>query len=146
MKPTEQSWLEGTLPDRAPLANPFVPFQQEDAPQYEARTALVRGTLFPALDLPFHGMINKAEKPVTPMSELQTLAFAVQELALYLDTHRDDQQALEVYRRYQQMYDHCLSQYRKAHGPLSHQDPADTPDYAWLDDPWPWEYGHNQEV
>lgn len=146
MKQAEQSWLEGSLPGKAPLANPFVPFQQEDSPQYEARTALVRGTLFPGLDLPFMGMINKTEKPVTPMSELQTLAFAVQELALYLDTHREDQQALELYRRYQQMYDHCLSQYRKDHGPLSHQEPAGTGEYAWLDDPWPWEYGHNQEV
>lgn len=146
MKQAEQSWQEGRLPESAPLATPFVPFQREDPPQYEARTALVRGTLYPGLDLPFQGMVNKNEKPVTPMSELQALGFAVQELALYLDTHRDDRQALELYRRYQQMYDHCLNQYRKDYGPLSHRDPADTESYAWLDDPWPWEYGRNQEV
>ena len=79
---------QGRLPAMAPLANPYVPFQLENAPKYEARKGLVRGTLFPGLDLPFMGMVNQTEKPVTPLSELQALSFAVQELALYLDTHR----------------------------------------------------------
>jgi len=87
---------EGKLPPMAPLANPYVPFQLPNPPRYETRKAFVRGTLFPGLDLPFMGMINKNEKPVTPMTELQTMAFAIQELALYLDTHRDDKEALEV--------------------------------------------------
>ena len=76
----------GRLPEKAPLANPYVPFQTEDPPKYEARKALVRGTLYPGLDLPFKGMVNKSEKPVTPGTELQVLGFAIQELSLYLDT------------------------------------------------------------
>ena len=98
---------EGYLPASAPLANAYVPFQMENPPKYEARKGLVRGTLFPGLDLPFMGMVNQKEKPVTPLTELQALGFAVQELALYLDTHRDDREALELYRSYQRMYDHC---------------------------------------
>ena len=81
---------EGRLPCCAPLANPYVPFQQEESPKYEARRGLIRGTLFPGLDLPFMGMVNNTEKSDTPMHELQALAFAIQELALYLDTHRED--------------------------------------------------------
>ena len=88
---------EGRLPASAPLANPYVPFQLENPPRYEARKGMVRGTLFPGLDLPFMGMVNKNEKPVTPRTELQVIAFALQELARYLDTHRDDQEALELY-------------------------------------------------
>ena len=83
--------MEGRLTASAPLANPYVPFQLENPPKYEARKGLVRGTLFPGLDLPFMGMVNRNEKPVTPLTELQVMAFALQELALYLDTHRDDQ-------------------------------------------------------
>ena len=94
----------GRLPAMAPLANPYVPFQLENPPKYEARKGLVRGTLYPGLELPFMGMVNRNELPVTPMSELQALAFAIQELALYLDTHREDTEALELYRRYQEMY------------------------------------------
>ena len=86
----------GQLPEKAPLANPYVPFQMEDPPKYEARKGLVRGTLFPGLDLPFMGMVNKKELPVTSLSDLQALGFAIQELALYLDTHRDDKEALAL--------------------------------------------------
>ncbi len=77
---------EGRLPAMAPLANPYVPFQKENPPKYEARKGIIRGTLFPGLELPFMGMVNKNELPVTPKTELQVLAFAIQELALYLDT------------------------------------------------------------
>ena len=136
---------EGRLPAMAPLANAYVPFQLENPPRYEPRKALVRGTLFTGLDLPFMGMVNKNEKPVTPMTELQTIAFAIQELALYLDTHREDQEALELYRSYQQMYEKCSEEYAKRFGPMTHKMPMEGP-YTWLDDPWPWEYSANKEV
>lgn len=135
---------EGRLPAMAPLANPYVPFQLENPPKYEARKGFVRGTLFPGLDLPFMGMVNKHEKSVTPLTELQTLAFAIQELALYLDTHREDGEALELYREYQKMYERCMAEYTKANGPMNHRTPMEGP-YRWLDDPWPWEYAKNKE-
>ena len=135
----------GRLPAMAPLANPYVPFQLENAPKYEARKALVRGTLFPGLDLPLLGMVNKNELPITPLTELQTMAFMIQELALYLDTHRDDIEALELYRSYQKMYQDGKKEYEKQCGPLTHMSHEDGP-YRWLDEPWPWEYAKNREV
>ena len=143
---TANDGREGHLPALAPLANAYVPFQMENSPKYEARKGLIRGTLFPGLDLPFMGMVNQKEKPVTPMTELQALGFAVQELALYLDTHRDDREALELYRSYQQMYDRCREEYRKKHGPMNHMHASDAEGYDWLEDPWPWEYCKNKEV
>ena len=140
----ERNTGEGRLPALAPLANPYVPFQMENPPKYESRKALVRGTLFPGLDLPFMGMINKNEKAITPTTELQAMAFALQELALYLDTHRDDQEALEMYRAYQQLYHKGRMEYAKMCGPLSHDMPTDGA-YRWLDDPWPWELCANKE-
>ena len=92
--------LTGTLPAQAPLANPYVPFQDPTPPKYEARKALIRGTLYPGLDLPFLGMVNDQLKPDTQLNQLRTVNFAVQELALYLDTHREDGEALELYRSY----------------------------------------------
>ena len=135
----------GKLPHSAPLANPYVPFQMDNPPKYEARTALVRGTLFPGLDLPFMGMINQHEKPVTPLTELQTLNFVIQELALYLDTHREDQEALSVYRTFQKMYQEGTELYEKEYGPLTHYGVTSGP-YRWLDEPWPWEYAKNRGV
>ena len=91
------------------------------------------------------GMVNKCDKPATPLSELQTMAFVIQELALYLDTHKDDSEALDVYRSFQKMYHDAKEAYQKQYGPLTHGTPLDGP-YRWLDDPWPWEYAGNREV
>ena len=136
---------DGRLPSIAPLANPYVPFQMENPPKYEAGYGMVRGTLFPGLDLPFMGMVNTKEKANTPKVQMQTLAFAIQELALYLDTHREDTEALELYREYQKMYHDCMMKYSKECGPLNHMQPSEGA-YQWLDDPWPWEYCSNKEV
>ena len=122
-KPATRNDRDGRLPAYAPLANAYVPFQQENSPRYEARKALVRGTLFPGLELPFLGMVNQKEKPITPLSELQVLGFAIQELALYLDTHRDDQEALELYQAYQKMYHKGEMEYSKMCQPLTHYTP-----------------------
>lgn len=142
-KPTG-NYREGRLPAMAPLANPYVPFQLEGPVRYEPRKAIVRGTLYPGLDLPFMGMVNQNNLPVTPLSEVQVLAFAVQELALYLDTHPEDTEALELYRQYQQLYQKVSQAYEREKRPLNHAAPGQGDTYAWLDDPWPWEYAANK--
>ena len=43
----------GTLPSCAPLAVPYVPFQQNGSQTYSQQDALANGTLFPGLNLPF---------------------------------------------------------------------------------------------
>ena len=135
---------EGRLPAMAPLANPYVPFQLENPPVYDAKEGIIRGTLFPGLDLPFMGMVNQKDLPQTPLAELQTLAFAINELALYLDTHREDTEALEMYRTYQKMYMEGKKKYERECGPLSHMSETGNK-FSWLDDPWPWEYASHRE-
>lgn len=135
---------EGRLPAMAPLANPYVPFQEENPPVYEAKKGIIRGTLFPGLDLPFMGLVNQKDLPQTPLAELQTLAFAINELALYLDTHREDTEALEMYRTYQKMYMEGRKKYERECGPLSHMSEEGNK-FNWLDDPWPWEYASHRE-
>ena len=135
----------GRLPVNAPLANPYVPFQTEDPPKYEPKTAIIRGTLFPGLDLPFMNMVNQNELPVTPLAELQTMGFVLHELALYLDTHRDDKEAFDVFRTFQKMYTKGREKYEKECGPLTHMSAMEN-GFSWLNDPWPWEYAGNREV
>ena len=149
MKPKRMQQSEcgcGRLPSTAPLANPYVPFQMENPPKYEPRRGLIRGTIYPGLDLPFQGRVNTKEFNVTPMTELQSLNFAIQELQLYLDTHRDDREALEILRTYQQMYRSCREQYEAKYGPLNQISAHDSDEFRWLDDPWPWEYSKNKGV
>lgn len=144
-EPNMRRGYEGNLPAMAPLANPYVPYQMDDSPQYQPEKALIRGTLFPGLDLPFFGMVNKTEKPRNPKTELQVMAFVIQELALYLDTHREDREALEMYQTYQKLYHDAAERYAESHMPLTHHQPTTGP-YRWPDEPWPWEYSANKEV
>lgn len=135
----------GVLPAAAPLANPYVPWQPEGQDQYPAKTGLIRGTLFPCLDLPFLGMVNTEEKPDTMLSQLQALGFAVQELGLYLDTHGDDAEAAELFRQYAALYESGIEQYEQSCGPLFQKQAVQNGVYTWNQTPWPWEYPSNQE-
>ena len=134
-------YRDGKLPAMAPLANPYVPFQLENPPRYEASKGVIRGTLYPGLDLPWMGKVNQKPLPDTPHAALQTLGFAIHELALYLDTHRDDQEALEQYRAYQEMYKKIMEKHKMQ---MTHQQMGSGEEYEWLNDPWPWEYHANQ--
>lgn len=148
----EQSWKPerengdgryGSLPSRAPLANPYVPFQHNNPPTYPAKEGVVRGTLFPGLNLPFMGMVNTEPLSDTKLHELQALGFALVELGEYLDTHADDSEAFELFRAYGHLYSEGREKYEKMHGPLSQKAAAMGESYQWLKDPWPWEYAAN---
>ena len=93
----DQNFRNGSLPGAfAPLAMSYVPMQVSAAPNYEASEALARGTLFPGLDLPFMNIVNE-KAPDVPTAELMAIDFVTDELELYLDTHRDDKEAFELY-------------------------------------------------
>lgn len=139
------SGAEGVLPATAYLANPYVPFQMECPPMYEAKKGLTRGTMYPGLDLPFMGGAGKKQLPENSMTELQALGFAIQELALYLDTHSDDKEALALYRKYQSVYKECKAIWEKKRGALNHRTASNAECYDWICDPWPWEYCANKE-
>ena len=78
--------------------------------------------------------------------EYDRLGLPRPDLTLYLDTHRDDREALELYRRYQQLLEKVRAEYQKCFGPLNHGTPQTSESYQWLDDPWPWEYTTNKEA
>ena len=130
----------GTMPSCAPLAVPYVPFQQMGAKKYDHSEALENGTLFPGLNLPFHLKAKAANVPMTPLAELQALEFVLVELGLYLDTHQDDAQAMELYRQYATLEKEGRARYEAAYGPITQSATAQSKNWAWLKDPWPWNY------
>ncbi|MCD8382080.1 MAG: spore coat protein CotJB [Clostridiales bacterium] len=135
---TRCSANQGTLPSCAPLAVPYVPFQQTGSAKYSAQEALSQGTLFPGLDLPFHLMTDGAEVPKTPLTELQALCFVVTELGLYLDTHKNDQEAFRLFQKYAAMEQTARASYEEQYGPLQQTSAAANECYTWLCEPWPW--------
>lgn len=150
LSPQERNSMQndrlGVLPANAPLANPYVPFQRNNPRTYPAKQGVVRGTLFPGLDLPYMGKVNEGPLSETHLHELQALAFAITELAQYLDTHADDKEAFALMKSYAELYHKGCRDYEKMHGPLTQLGAAMSGDcYCWLQDPWPWEYAANRE-
>lgn len=138
-RPTACGDACGTLPECAPLAVPYVPFQQTGPKRYDQQDALDRGTLFPGLDLPFR-VKAEAAKVMGPLAELQALEFVLLELGLYLDTHQADAEAFELFRQYAAMEREARQKYESMHGPITQGSTAYAQDWsAWLKAPWPWE-------
>lgn len=130
----------GDLPSCAPLAVPYVPFQQADPEQYTQVDALANGTLFPGLNLPFHIKTTPSSLSESAILELQALDFVLDELGLYLDTHRDDREAFQLYRQYSRLAQEGRQRYEASFGPLTKLAAAQPERYEWLCDPWPWEF------
>nr|WP_325229208.1 spore coat protein CotJB [uncultured Oscillibacter sp.] len=135
----------GTLPGScAPLAFPYIPMQEQNPPRFSRAEALQAGTLFPGLDLPFKAAIQaKTKLSNTAMVELMALDFAIKELNLYLDTHANDQEVLQLYWSYIKLAKEGREKYEKMYGPLMSTDLTPEDGYAWLKDPWPWDVGGN---
>lgn len=133
----------GTLPGTcAPLAFPYVPFQEKNPPRYEQAMALQTGTLFPGLNLPFKAaMTSNLQVNNTALAELMALDFAIDEMGLYLTTHPKDQEVLDLYWAYIKMAQEGRAKYQQMYGPLLQTDITADEGFVWLDDPWPWDEG-----
>ena len=79
----------------------------------------------------------------TALVELMALDFAIDELGLYLTTHAQDQEALQLYWSYIKLAKEGREKYQKMYGPLLQTDLTPEDGFAWLKDPWPWEEGGN---
>ena len=136
---------QGSLPGCcASLAFPFIAMQEPNPVRLSRMEALQTGTLFPGLDLPFKTAIQaKTKMANTALVELMALDFAVDELGLYLTTHPQDQEALQLYWSYIKLSEEGREKYKKTYGPLLQTDLTPEDGYAWLQDPWPWDKGGN---
>lgn len=131
-------YKNGPLPSCAPLALAYVPAQQSSQPAYDAEKTLMRGTLFPGLDLPFMNVVNTLNVTGDELGQLQALRFVCDELRLYLDTHRDDTEAFEALKSAMKLAREAHRRYLEKHGPVAFADVEFEDSYNWVDGPWPW--------
>lgn len=75
------------------------------------------------------------------MQKIMEYKFAIIELALYLDTHPNDNRALCLHNDYTKMYKEITDRYQKVYGPLTIDYPCNK--WRWIELPWPWERGAN---
>lgn len=74
------------------------------------------------------------------LQQIRCYDFAINELALYLDTHPEDEKALCLHRKYCRDAKELKDKYQKVYGPLTINFPCNK--WRWLEEPWPWERGN----
>ena len=75
------------------------------------------------------------------LHDIGVLDFVVIELALYLDTHPADSQAMEYYQYVKRASQNAVSAYEQTYGPLMSSQVNDNT-WTWINGPWPWEGGN----
>jgi len=133
------TYKEGPLPECAPLALATIPMQPAAEPAFDPAEALAKGTLFPGLDLPFMDYVAAGPREDGPLAELMALDFVAHELALYLDTHADDEEAFVSWKTFSELAAEGQRRYAAMCGPVTKDETALSGRWAWIDSPWPWE-------
>ncbi len=79
-------------------------------------------------------------KQIQMLLEIQELEFTAIDLNLYLDTHPDDKQALDLYNSVVPQLRQRIEAYEKIYGPLFNYGMSTSQHpWQWINSPWPWE-------
>ena len=71
---------------------------------------------------------------------IQMYDFYLYELNLYLDTHPNDNQALDLFKKYKALKNSAYETYIEKYGPIT-ADQSSNDCFNWVNGPWPWERG-----
>lgn len=80
--------------------------------------------------------MNKGQQNL--LQFINEVSFALDDVALYLDTHPKDMTAMEYYRKYKSERAQAIKEYENMYGPLCHYN-VNQDTWTWVDEPWPWE-------
>ena len=75
------------------------------------------------------------------MQTVRETGFALLDISLFLDTHPNDEKAMDYYTKYQQMNKEARREYEKNFGPLTLSSVDTCNGWTWTQEPWPWEGG-----
>ena len=73
-------------------------------------------------------------------------SFAVTDVTLYLDTHPEDEDALELFSSLQEKRNDALREFAESYYPLTADSIGDTDQWTWGNAPAPWEVEANVEL
>ena len=77
------------------------------------------------------------------LKAINSVSFALLDLALYLDTHPHDSEALAKYEKYKVLRQQALYEYTENYGPLLIDKVPESSNWQWVCTPWPWEMEAN---
>ena len=74
------------------------------------------------------------------LQKVYETGFALDEIALYLETHPMDTQAMAYYQYAKKANQEAVAAYEKVYGPLLINQ-VNSGSWTWTVNPWPWEGG-----
>ena len=81
------------------------------------------------------------------LTNIDSLEFALTDLALYLDVHPDNEFMLKQFNMVRTNMNELIYEYQKKYGPLClNNDALNKYPYSWIKSPWPWECDNNVEI
>ena len=73
-------------------------------------------------------------------NKIKAYDFAITDIALFLNTHPENEKALCLHRNYCKKSKDLKDVYQKMYGPLTIKYPCKK--WRWIEEPWPWERGN----
>lgn len=77
------------------------------------------------------------------LRKLQEASFAIDDVKLFLNTHPDNQEALDYYNKQKELRKQYMEEFTSKFGPISAYDVDTKNGWTWIDNPWPWEMEAN---
>lgn len=73
------------------------------------------------------------------MQTIRKYDFALYDLALYLDTHTQCRDAMQLYQKYRTLRQAAVEEYIRRFGPINHMQSGCQEQWDWVKGPYPWE-------
>ena len=77
----------------------------------------------------------------TILQRIKAYDFAIVDMNLYLDTHPDDHQAIQLFNLYKEKRCQLIAEYEAIFGPyINTVKDVQGDTFTWINNPWPWDY------
>ena len=70
---------------------------------------------------------------------IDQVSFSLYDTILFLDTHPEDQDAMNYYHELKKARKEAVSEYTHKYGPLQNDNVEPSCYWEWVKEPWPWE-------
>lgn len=112
---------------------------------FDPYAGFIRGNMFPDLYSQYKISRPYEVEPINEQAQLLTtvdaLSFAAHDLNLYLDTHPDDKDMIQLFNQYRIQSEQATNEYENRFGPLSiDSNSLNVYPWAWSKMPWPWDH------
>lgn len=116
---------------------------EKDMKIYDQDQAIKVGTIFKSLDVPYKNYKMPSLMPTTQkealMLEIQEYGLVVHDLSLYLDVYPNDENAINLRKKYSKEYNDLINTYQSMYPPFSlASDEINKTPFPWSTTKFPW--------